>query len=61
MSEVATGPEDNLVHLWWWTPGAGASCRVVDIDDLDEIRAELRSMGATTWRTNCIPITIARE
>ena len=61
MSEIATGPEDNLVRLWSWTPGAGASCRVVDIDDLDEIRAELRSMGAVTWRTDYIPVTIACE
>ena len=61
MSEIAASPEDNRVHLWWWNPGAGASCRVVDIDDLDEIRTELRAMGATTWRTDYIPITIACE
>jgi hypothetical protein len=61
MSELAASPEENLVHLWWWNPGAGASCRVVGIDDLDVIRAELRSMGAVTWRTDYIPVTIACE
>ena len=53
--------EENSVRLWWWNPGAGACCRIVDRDDLDEIRAELRAMGATTWITGAIPITIAME
>jgi hypothetical protein len=42
---------EDIVRLWWWNPGKGASTRRVFREDLDEIRAELRGMGATTWIT----------
>jgi hypothetical protein len=61
MSEITASPEGDLVRLWWWNPGAGASCRAVELADLDEIRAELRAMGAVTWRTDYIPVTTADE
>ena len=61
MNDTTSSPDDNCVRLWWWNSGAGASCRAVHRDDLDEIRAELRAMGAVTWLTNYIPITIACE
>jgi len=53
--------EENCVRLWWWNPGAGAHCRIIHRDDLDMVRLELNSMGATTWLTDAIPMKIAGE
>jgi hypothetical protein len=47
-----------VVRLWWWNPGAGASCLRVLREDLDEVRADLRAQGATTWITGAFPITM---
>jgi hypothetical protein len=50
---------EDVVRLWWWNPGKGASTRRVFREDLDEIRAELRGMGATTWITGDFVVGIA--
>jgi hypothetical protein len=50
---------EDIVRLWWWNPGKGASTRRVFREDLDEIRANLRGMGATTWMTGDFVVGIA--
>lgn len=49
--QVPGEDSEDIVRLWWWNPGKGASTRRVFREDLDEIRANLRGMGATTWIT----------
>jgi hypothetical protein len=49
MPEVLDG--QDIVRLWWWNPGQGATSRLVAREDLDEFRTELRAMGCTTWIT----------
>jgi hypothetical protein len=56
--ESPTSDEEDVVRLWWWNPGAGASCLRVLREDLDEVRADLRAQGATTWITGAFPITM---
>jgi hypothetical protein len=33
--------DQDVVRLWWWNPGRGATSQVVLREDLDELRAEL--------------------
>jgi hypothetical protein len=56
---VPSDDSEDIVRLWWWNPGKGASTRRVFREDLDEIRAELRGMGATTWITGDFVVGIA--
>jgi len=49
----------DIVRLWWWNPGKGASTRRVRREDLDEIRAELRGMGMITWITGDFVVGVA--
>jgi hypothetical protein len=56
--ECPASDPDDVVRLWWWNPGGGASSKRVLREDLDEIRQELRSMGATTWITGAFPLTM---
>ena len=56
------GSQDNsedIVRLWWWNPGGGASTRRVFREDLDEIRQDLQAQGATTWITGDFVVGIA--
>ena len=57
--EVPREDSEDIVRLWWWNPGKGASTRRVFREDLDEIRTELRGMGATTWITGDFVVGIA--
>jgi hypothetical protein len=50
--EVAEARE-RLVTVWWWSP-AGAFCRKVHRDHVDEVRQALRAEGKDTWITDLI-------
>jgi hypothetical protein len=54
MNDVA----EDVVRLWWWNPGKGATSRIVDREDLDDYRTELRAMGAITWTTGAFPLRL---
>jgi hypothetical protein len=51
MSEAEA--REQLVTVWWWTQ-AGASCRQVHRDHVDQVRQALRAEGADTWLTDVI-------
>jgi len=51
--------DQDLIRLWWWNPGKGASTRRVFREDLDEIRTELRAMGMITWITGDFVVGVA--
>lgn len=52
-------PEDeDLVRLWWWNPGQGATSERICRDDLDVVRAELRARGCVTWVTGARPYLV---
>jgi hypothetical protein len=51
MSEAEA--REQLVTVWWWTQ-AGASCRKVHRDHVDQVRQALRAEGADTWLTDVI-------
>jgi hypothetical protein len=55
--ECPASEQEDVVRLWWWNPGGGASSRRVLREDLDEVRAELRAQGATTWITGDFVLT----
>ena len=57
--QVPDEDSEDIVRLWWWNPGGGASTRRVFRDDLDEIRQDLRAQGATTWITGDFVVGIA--
>ena len=46
---------EQLVSVWWWSP-AGAFCRRVHRDHVDEVRQALRAEGADTWVTDLIVV-----
>jgi hypothetical protein len=46
---------EQLVTVWWWTR-AGAACRNVMREDVEEVRQALRAEGADTWVTGLILI-----
>jgi len=50
--------EQDVVRLWWWNPGGGASSQRVLREDLDVMRMELRAEGCTTWVTRAIRLSI---
>jgi hypothetical protein len=41
----------TMLRVWSWNPGAGATCREVPEELVDEVRDELRGMGCVTWVT----------
>jgi hypothetical protein len=44
---------EQLVTVWRWTR-AGAACRKVLREDVDEVRQALRAEGADTWVTGLV-------
>ena len=55
---LETDDRDELIRLWSWNPGQGASSRLVYRDDLDELRQELRALGFITWTTGASPMLV---
>lgn len=49
---------NDLIRLWSWNPGQGASSRLIYREDLDEIRQELRALGFITWTTGAVPVLV---
>jgi hypothetical protein len=50
--------QGDLIRLWTWNPGQGASSRLVYRDQLDLERQELRALGFITWTTGAVPMLI---
>jgi hypothetical protein len=61
---------EDIVRLWWWNPGKGASTRRVFREDLDKIRQgraegdgrhDLDNRGFRSWRCRLIRTTLSRD